>query len=416
MIKLAAAIAVLLILLVAAAELGGHGSGGLQAALGQKSLNSTALAQAVMQKMNTTPQLNVTYSGQVSFKSSGGAMGGLQLNMPLSMVYEKDGNNYRVNLSLSQIPVFGEIAAAEMRVNGTSYVCVGKMQSTLGSLSNNSSATGPSCQTLNSTGSMFNITNLTRDMNANFILLSTSQGSVAGAACTIAKWNFTTNPSGLSAMQDIQQINISKSTGSVSGCFSDDYYIPLSLNLTSTSSNSTIYITLQATAVNTNPSAQFTGELPGPVTASSPAQTGLSNGMYTTIPFNTTNTTVQYFNSTIAYQNYTTTYQNYTQSSMNGTSCANFTLMVYGTREWGTGSCSWGGGSLNVSVAGGDSGYELATITGANGKVYLNQTSDYRCATPYTTVQMPAQSYTLRLHTGAGGGYCGPALVDLSPP
>jgi len=101
-------------------------------------------------------------------------------------------------------------------------------------------------------------------------------------------------------------------------------------------------------------------------------------------------------------------------SSANYTSCGNFTLLDNRFSNTTAGVCTWNGGTLNISIAGGDSGYASVTFIGSNNKTYFSQGTTARCLTSFGSFYAPAQKYTLILSTGQGGGYCGPAIVKLS--
>ncbi len=77
-------------------------------------------------------------------------------------------------------------------------------------------------------------------------------------------------------------------------------------------------------------------------------------------------------------------------------------------------TCKWNGGNVTIYAAGGDSGYVAYTIIGADGKIYAQKSTTIRCATSMGSVYLPAQNYTVKISTGGGGGWCGPAGVILS--
>ena len=109
---------------------------------------------------------------------------------------------------------------------------------------------------------------------------------------------------------------------------------------------------------------------------------------------------------------------NPTSTSVNGSSCGNFTLSSPFFSSQVYGECSWGGGNISLTYAGGDSGYASISITGQNGKSYFSKSTTDRgeCYAGYATniVYLPAQKYTISLGTGGGGGDCGNAFVTLS--
>ncbi len=117
--------------------------------------------------------------------------------------------------------------------------------------------------------------------------------------------------------------------------------------------------------------------------------------------------------------------QNPTTVSINGSSCGNFTLSLSSLSSTKTGSCSWSGGNLNITYATGNSGYAIISIVGNNGNTYFsnsttvwgdcdNNVPNYIPANiPIASVNLPAQTYTIEIRTGRGGGSCGNAFVHL---
>ncbi len=109
---------------------------------------------------------------------------------------------------------------------------------------------------------------------------------------------------------------------------------------------------------------------------------------------------------------------NPTQNSINGSSCSNFTLSLSNYSSHVYGSCSWNGGNINLTYAGGDSGYASVSIIGQNNKTYFSNSTTFRgtfcgiAASSY--VYLPPQNYVIRLGAGNGGGFCGNAFVSLS--
>jgi hypothetical protein len=106
---------------------------------------------------------------------------------------------------------------------------------------------------------------------------------------------------------------------------------------------------------------------------------------------------------------------NYTASSSNSTSCGSFSLSTpyLSTKVYGT--CTWSGGQINVYAAGGDSGVVSYRISGGpSNATYLANTTNARCLSLVSTTYLPAQTYYLKMSTGAGGGACGNAELQLS--
>lgn len=94
--------------------------------------------------------------------------------------------------------------------------------------------------------------------------------------------------------------------------------------------------------------------------------------------------------------------------------CNNFSLYNASFNSSVTANCISNGGTLGLWVASGNSGMEAVTITGADNKTYVNQSSSYDCITLYQNFTGPAQVYTMTLKTGPGGGSCGYAIAKLN--
>ena len=102
--------------------------------------------------------------------------------------------------------------------------------------------------------------------------------------------------------------------------------------------------------------------------------------------------------------------------SENYTSCGNFFNMEYGGNL--NMICSWGGGDVNIYMAGGNGGYSGLSITGAsNGVSYYNHffNTPY-CLSSYGSIYLPPGEYKLATSRGNGGGGCGPGGFILTAP
>ena len=104
--------------------------------------------------------------------------------------------------------------------------------------------------------------------------------------------------------------------------------------------------------------------------------------------------------------------------SINDSSCMGFTLSTNKYNSTISGNCNWKGGYVNLTYAGGDSGYASVSIVGQNGKSYFSKSTTEWGACysgDYTDViYLPMQNYTISLKSGGGGGECGNAFMNLS--
>jgi len=97
------------------------------------------------------------------------------------------------------------------------------------------------------------------------------------------------------------------------------------------------------------------------------------------------------------------------------TDCGNFYVSDYNYSDTRYYTCTWSGGNITISLQGGDSGHIGVKITSlANGTVYYAKNSPVRCLTPMANIYLPAGEYQIYFNTGAGGGYCGPDILEMN--
>ncbi|HIH50383.1 MAG: hypothetical protein ABSE71_02510 [Candidatus Micrarchaeaceae archaeon] len=94
--------------------------------------------------------------------------------------------------------------------------------------------------------------------------------------------------------------------------------------------------------------------------------------------------------------------------------CASFILIGQQPNSTYTTKCSTSGATLGLWVAAGTSGTESVKIVGANGRTYVNQSSNYNCTTFFQNFSAPAQLYTITFKTGVGGGSCGNPVIIIN--
>jgi hypothetical protein len=87
--------------------------------------------------------------------------------------------------------------------------------------------------------------------------------------------------------------------------------------------------------------------------------------------------------------------------------CSNFQLIGQQLNSQYIAKCITNGSTLGLWVAAGNAGTEQVRIVGADGRTYINQSSNYNCTTFFKNFSAPAQIYTITLTTGLGGGTCG---------
>jgi hypothetical protein len=107
----------------------------------------------------------------------------------------------------------------------------------------------------------------------------------------------------------------------------------------------------------------------------------------------------------------TSTTINYTDSEL---PCSQFYIIGEQFNTTYTTLCKSNGTTLGLWVASGYAGKEHVSITGADGRIYVNQTSTYNCTTFFQNFTGPAQIYTITYTTGLGGGSCGNSEVIIN--
>ncbi|MGC8648383.1 MAG: hypothetical protein ACP5SJ_02690 [Candidatus Micrarchaeia archaeon] len=91
-------------------------------------------------------------------------------------------------------------------------------------------------------------------------------------------------------------------------------------------------------------------------------------------------------------------------------SCSDFAVSTPFFLDTEKGVCYWNGGNLSIYYGGGNSSYINFTITGQNGKRYLDYGANSTCLKYYSSIYLPPQNYTVLINSGRGGGNCGVAL------
>ena len=97
------------------------------------------------------------------------------------------------------------------------------------------------------------------------------------------------------------------------------------------------------------------------------------------------------------------------------TDCGNFYVSDYNYSDTRYYTCKWSGGNITISLQGGDTGHIGVKITSlTNGTVYYAKNSPVRCLTPMANIYLPPGEYQIYFNTGAGGGYCGPDILEMN--
>ncbi len=95
----------------------------------------------------------------------------------------------------------------------------------------------------------------------------------------------------------------------------------------------------------------------------------------------------------------------------------NLTMPLHSSNYGDT--CYWSGGNATLYAGGGSSGYISYQVQGENDSIYYfaGSTTSW-CPVAIATKYLPAQDYSIYVHTGGGGGHCpvanGSAVLYLS--
>ena len=87
------------------------------------------------------------------------------------------------------------------------------------------------------------------------------------------------------------------------------------------------------------------------------------------------------------------------------------TVQAYGDGSNNYGYCYWPGGTMNISSGGGNSGYGSIYVDGPNS--YSTANTNW-CPGLDTRQSMSGGWYHLYIHTGGGGGSCGPGINEIN--
>ncbi len=100
----------------------------------------------------------------------------------------------------------------------------------------------------------------------------------------------------------------------------------------------------------------------------------------------------------------TTTISNGTDTTtiLYNENCTEFSIFTQQDNATVTAGCHWTGGYLGFWVGSGNAGSEHIKIVGADGRTYVNQTSNYQCVTFFENFSAPAQEYLVNLTSGPG--------------
>ena len=369
-----------------------------------KPIGIAAVANAMATTVNSMSKLNVSYTGMAKLSMVTPLTGNMSFSIPISFSYKKYYNISMLSMKMN-IPIGGNTSSITIKNGSVLYTCTNS--SMLGSLGGSAgykcikgtlsteSAPTTSFQNLETP----NITNITKQFNIT--VQGTKELSYNNMPCYLMQGSGKIrSPSNLTNPTLIGVASANTNfTYNITSCVSIQYGVPLNFSATITSLNSeeplNILFKLNAAYINNNTNSKI-ATLPGPIVPlanlSSGYPTGnLSSGYPTGAGINNT----YYVNRT--------------------TDCGNFYVSDYNYSDTRYYTCTWSGGNITISLQGGDSGHIGVKITSlANGTVYYAKNSPVRCLTPMANIYLPAGEYQIYFNTGAGGGYCGPDILEMN--
>ncbi len=220
-------------------------SGGIITTVATASQNPASFGSIVLQKLNSNPQLTLSYVGSANFSS----------DPPFYLSFLKYHNDTRVTLTLTNFPHIGNFSAVGISLdNGTTvYVCY------------NVNGAGYTCK--KSTGSP---TQIIQNLSNAFSLSSLGNAHVTSVLPSYYNGMPCFAVSGSGTVYGTSEFfSGSNATVAFNGCISSSYYIPLTANATITpSSGGPITIALHAVNVSTTSNMSAVAALPGPISGS----------------------------------------------------------------------------------------------------------------------------------------------------
>ena len=219
-------------------------NGGIATAAMSGSKNPSSFSTIILQKLDSNPQLTLSYLASANFG---------QGDLPLYLSFLKYQNDTRVTLTTVDFPQLGNFSAVGISLNNgtTIYACYDYNNAGYTC----SKATGSPAQIMQNLTSTFGLPSF-GSPNIKSVLPSYYNGmpcfAVSGSGMIY----------GTSTLYSGQNASVS-----FNGCFSSNYYIPLTANATiTTNTGNTIYITLAAVNVSTSSNESAVTTLPGPLT------------------------------------------------------------------------------------------------------------------------------------------------------
>lgn len=258
------------------------------AELAKRNINTTGIISAFAKdasQVNSSNELNVSYSGEAALGIGGLSSLGLSIKLPINITYSKYGKDYALRVHTGGVTgISSGINESYYIINGTGYECSSSLPT---------SGSGNVTCTVSSLGSspitaVSSLSNQSKDealtKHLSFSNSTLNQSSYNGISCSLfSTYMRISNLSTGSKLASSSQIPISIANSSIKGrlstCIDDQNSLPLTLeldiNVSSVSSgvgvlpNSSVKLAMHETSMSNSVSKAYVAALPGPVVNSS---------------------------------------------------------------------------------------------------------------------------------------------------
>ena len=264
-----------------------------------KPVSMVAVVNAMINTVNATNKLNVSYTGNVELHINSFLTGSLSTSAPIEFSYKKYYNISRISFGISGVPLVGNMSAVFIKNGSTLYTC--SKTSFSGLLTSNSNYT--CTKNLNTTISQIqtpgisNITNTTKELNIT--VHGVKEISNNKITCYLmrgsGKLNIPLSNTNSSPFVGVLKSGGANVTYNLTSCVSTQYGIPINVSGSIAEINSSIQLkilfSMNATYINNNTNPEI-ALLPGPI---------LSNVNKNVSTFSVCNSSIQ--NGDFAYVN-----------------------------------------------------------------------------------------------------------------
>ena len=254
------------------------------AELASRNVNTTGIISAFAKdasQVNSSNELNVSYSGSAALSLSGLSSLGLAITLPLNITYSKYGKDFVLRVHTGGVTgISSGINESYYTINGTSYECSSSLP-TSGSANVTCTKSDLSSSPLGAISSLSNSSKAKAiSQHVEFSNSTLNQSSYNGIGCSLfSTYMQLSNLSSGSKLAGSSSLPISIANSSIKGrlstCIDDQNSLPLTLqlnmNVSSVSSgvgvlpNSSVKLAMHEVSMSDSVSAAYVTVLPGPV-------------------------------------------------------------------------------------------------------------------------------------------------------